>query len=113
ECVRQHVRAVGVTPMVVLRTGLSLGVGLDDEAAEVRNRAVDLVGLRSPPRAHSLVARIGRLGGAELERRTEAGREVDLDAVRTKYARQRGDLDEVLRREDLRVGIDVGQNRTV
>ena len=45
--VGQHVRAVGVRALVVLRSGLTFGVRFHDEAAEVGNDAIDLVGLRS------------------------------------------------------------------
>ena len=39
ERVGEHVRAVGVRAAVVLRARLALGVGLDQEAAEVGDRA--------------------------------------------------------------------------
>ena len=61
--VGEHVRAVGVRAAVVLRPGLALAVGLDDEAAEVGDELVDLVGLRAPPLRDRGVERIvGRAG---------------------------------------------------
>src|SRR4051794_32670123 len=42
----EHVGAVGVGPMIFLWARLTLGIRLDQEAAEVRDQPVDLVGLR-------------------------------------------------------------------
>ena len=47
--VGEHVRAVGVRAAVVLRAGLALAVGLDEEPAEVGDARVDLVRLVAPP----------------------------------------------------------------
>ena len=86
ERVRQHVRAVGVGAVVVLRAWLPLGVGLDDKAAEVRNRPIDLVGLRCPPGTDARVQGIGRGQSPNLDRRAEPGSQIHLDAVGAKDA---------------------------
>ena len=54
----EHVGAVGVRAAVILRSGLALAVGLDDEAAEVGNQGVDLVRLAPPPPRDGGVERI-------------------------------------------------------
>ena len=77
ERLGEHVGAVGMGAVVVLRPGLAFGIGLDQEAAEIGDRAVDLVGLRLPPGAHRGIERIGGLQPAQLDRRGEARREID------------------------------------
>ena len=52
ERIGEHVRAVGLASAVVLRSRLALGIGLDEEAAEIGDQAIDFVGLRLPPCAH-------------------------------------------------------------
>ncbi len=105
--VGQAVRALGVIAAVVLRSWLSLGVGLDEEAAEVRNQLVDLVRLRFPPGDHAWIERIGRLQAAESQGRGEVGRQVHAQAVRAPERGERGDLRQVVRRQDEDVGVDV------
>ena len=75
--VGQAVRALGVIAAVVFRSGLSFGVGLDEETAEIRNQLVDFVRLGLPPGDDAGVERIGGLQAAETHRRGEVGREVD------------------------------------
>ena len=84
--VGQHVGAVGVRPLVVLRPRLPLAVRLDQESAEVRDEPVDLVGLLAPPPRHRRVERIGRGQAADRARRGEVGREVHADPVRPEHA---------------------------
>jgi hypothetical protein len=77
----EDVRAVGVRAAVVLRPRLPLAVGLDEEAAEVGDRAVDLVGLALPPRGD---ARVGGIRGgkpAQELRRREVRGQVDAEVV--------------------------------
>ena len=64
--VGEHVGAVGVAAAVVLRPRLAFGIGLDQEAAEIGDGAVDLVHLRPPPGPHGGIERIGGLQPAEL-----------------------------------------------
>jgi hypothetical protein len=84
----QHVGAVGVGAPVVLRPGLALGVGLDEEAAEVGDVVVDLVDLRLPPGAHGGIERIGGLESAQLDGRAEARGQVHAHPVGAKDCRQ-------------------------
>ena len=65
--VSQHVGTVGMCPSEVLRTRLTLGVGLDEEAAEVRNHAVDLRYLVLPPTDDISVKRVGGLQSTHLD----------------------------------------------
>ena len=111
--VGEHVGAVGVRTLVVLRTRLSFRVRFDEETAEVGNRGVDLVGLGLPPRAYRGIERIGRLQSADLDRRAEARREVHVNAVRTKDAGERRDLLQVLGRQRLGVCVDVRERHAV
>ena len=46
---RDHVGRVGVRSAVDRRTDAALRIGLDDEAAQIGNGAIDLVGFRLPP----------------------------------------------------------------
>ena len=99
--------------MVVLRAWLPLGVGLDDKAAEVRNRPIDLVGLRRPPGTDARVQGIGRGQSPNLDRRAEPGSQIHLDAVGAKDSGDSRDLHEVCRSEDSRVGVHVREHRAV
>ena len=60
--VGEHVRTVGMASVIVSRSGLSLAVGLDEEAAEVRYQLIDLPSLTLPPSMHRSVEGIGRPG---------------------------------------------------
>ncbi len=113
ERVREHVGAVRVRAAVLLRSGLALGVRLDQEAAEVRDQAVDLVGLALPPRRHLGSTRVGGREAPDLDRRAEAGAEIDADAVGPEDVGERRGLRQIRRREAGRVGIDIGQHRAV
>ncbi len=111
--VGEGVGAVGVRAAVVLGAGLPLGVGLDEEAAEVGDRRVDGVGRGLPPRAHARVERVGRGQAADLARRAEARGQVDAHAVGPQHAGHRGHLGEVRRGERARVGVHVGEHGAV
>ena len=65
----EHVRTVGMRPAEILRTRLSLRVRLDQEAAEVRNQAVNLISLLLPLRRDFGIERISRLQAAQLDGR--------------------------------------------
>src|SRR2546430_15471815 len=78
--------------VVILGPGLSFGVGLHEEAAEVRDSAVDLVRLRGPPGTDAGIDGIGGGRPPDLHRRAEAGGGRDPDAVGGKDGRGGGGL---------------------
>jgi len=57
--VGEHVGSVGVTAVIVSRSGLSLAVGFDKKSTEVGDQLVDLPGLALPPALHGDVEGIG------------------------------------------------------
>ena len=63
--VGDDVGALGVSPAIVLRSGLAFRIGFDDEAAEIRNEAIDFVGLRLPPCLNCGIERVGCSQSAE------------------------------------------------
>ena len=79
----QHVGAVGVRALVILRTGLALGIRLDQKAAEIGYRGIDLIDLGLPPGAHRGIQRIGGLQSAEFDGRAETRGEIHADAIGT------------------------------
>ena len=97
--VGQHVGAVGVRALVVLRPRLAFAVGLDDEAAEVGNARVDLVGLRAPPGAppRGRADRPWR-DAVSVRGAAKLADEVDADAVGPQRRGDRRDLGEVAAR---------------
>ncbi len=98
---------------VILRPWLTLGVGFDQEAAEIRNAAVDFVDLGLPPRPHGRIEWICALQCAQFDRGAEARAQIDLDTVGTQDSGQRFDLPEVGLRQNESVGVDVRQHRAV
>jgi hypothetical protein len=113
ERIRQHVGPFRVGPPIVLGTRLPLGVGLDGEAPEVRDRLVDFRDLRLPPLRDPAVEWIGCLQPPEPQRGGDVGREVHPDAVRSPHIGDGRDLREVLRREDAHIRVDVVDDRTI
>ena len=77
----QHIGSVGMRAVVVARTGLSLAVGLDQEASKVRYQFVYFLGLLFPPLGYRLVQRVSRLGVAQCHGCGEVDAEVNLDAI--------------------------------
>ena len=77
----QHVRAIGMGAVIILRTRLSLAIGLDQEAAKIGDRRVDLVGLGLPPGGNGRIERIGGLQPIQFHRRVPFDRQIDLDAI--------------------------------
>ena len=63
--VGQHVGTVGMAAVVVARTGLALAVGLDEEAPEVGDELVYLVGFLLPPAGYGRAEGVGSLGVAQ------------------------------------------------
>ena len=95
ERVGEHVGAVSMGAAVVLRARLPFRIGLDEEPAEVGDRAIDFVGLVPPPAPDCGIERVGGLQPADLDRRREARREIDPDAVRPPRVGQRRHLGEI------------------
>src|SRR6187397_2764153 len=105
----EHVRAVGVGTLIVLRSGLAFGIRLDEETAEVGNVAVDLVDLGFPPLTHGRIERVGGLQSTELDGRAEPRGEIDAHAIGSQNSRERRSLLEISRREAGRVRIHIRQ----
>ena len=80
---REHIGTLGVTTPIVLRAGLPLAVRLDEEAAEIGNGGVKLVGLRPPPCPDFRVERVGTFEPANILRRAEPDGNVETNAVRS------------------------------
>ena len=109
----QHVGAVGVGASVVLRAGLAFGIGLDEEAAEIRDGGIDLGRLVLPPGADLRVERVAALQAAQGDGGVPLDGEVGADAV---VAQDLGDLrhaGDVLLVKDEGVGIDVVEHGAV
>ncbi len=98
---------------IVLGTRLALGVGFDQEAAEIRNPVVDFIDLGLPPRPHAGIEGIRALQPSQLDRGAEARAQINLDAVGAKDCGQRLDLLEVGLCQNESVGVDVRQHRAV
>ncbi len=107
EGARQHVGPVGVGTSVVQRSGAPLGVGLHQEAAEVLDPAVDLLGPLLPPSAHTRVERVGRVQPAQVDGGGEVRRDVQRHAVAAQYTGQRGQLGQERLCEVVRSRVDV------
>ena len=113
EYIGQHVGTVGVCTFEVLWAWLALGVGLHQEAAEVRNQFVDFVHLGVPPFDNLGVERVGSLQSAHLDGRSEVDGEIDADAIGTQLVGNTLCLLQALGRECLRFGIYVVENGTI
>ncbi len=105
--VGEHVRTVGMTAVIVSRSGLSLTVGLNEETAEVRYQFVDLPCLALPPPLHGSVERICRLGLMQSQRRAEVDAQPNLDAVRAEQVRDDLEFLEIRARDHLGTGVDI------
>ncbi len=87
--------------------GLAFGVGLDGEAGEVGDEAVDLVDLGGPPGFDGGVE--GIVGGEAADglRAGDGDRHGEMDAPGAEGVGDAGDLLEVVGVEELRGGVDV------
>ncbi len=109
---RDAVGAVAVVVAEVLRARLALGVGLDGEAHEVRDRGLQLLRLARPPAAEGRAVGVELLVGQRVRREPRVGRrrvvdrQRDPDAVRAQRVGQRGLLRDVGRRQVDVVGVD-------
>ena len=99
--------------VIILRPRLTFAVGLDEEAAEIGDQPVDFVRLGLPPGAHLRVERVRGLEAAKLDRRREAGGEVDADAPGPERVRQRLHFRQPRRGEDVGSGVHIVENRAV
>src|SRR3546814_10943245 len=86
--------------VVVAGAGLAFRIGLDEEAAEIGNRGVDLVGLGAPPCGD---VRIERIGGRQAAGRLARG-EID---------RQPQDRKSVVSGTSVSVSVGLGGRRTL
>ena len=109
----QHVGAVGVCAAVVLRAGLALGVGLHQEASEVRDGRINLISLVLPPLADLGIERVAARQSAEGDGAGPLDGQVSGNAV---FAQDVGDLRharDMLSVEDQGIGVDVVEGRAV
>ncbi len=113
EGVGEHVGAVGMAAAIVLRPRLAFGVGLDQEAAEIRDQPVDLVGLRRPPSLDLGIQGIGGGETADLDRRAEFGREIDAHAIAPEHSGHGRRLTQIGLRKALGACVDVIDHRAV
>ena len=97
----------------VARTGLSFGIGFHQEAAEVRDGAVDLFDFLLPPGDDIFVQRIGCGKPAQLHGGGKVDREIHLDAVRTEYVCQSLYLFQIFGGKDFRRSIYIVQYRCI
>ena len=81
----QHVGAVGMCAAIVLRACLALGVGLHQEASEVRDSSIYLISLVFPPLAYLWVERVAALEPAQRDGAGPLDRQVCGDAVFAEY----------------------------
>ena len=103
---RDHVGGVGVRAAVFGRAEPAFGVGLEHEAAEVGNRAVDLVDRPSRTR-DARVERIERVDAADPPRAAEVERDGQPHAPRPERLRDARHLRQELGGDDPRVGVHV------
>ena len=90
----EHIRSVSVAATIVLRAFLAFGVGLDKEAAEVRDEAVDFSGLVFPPLAELRVERVALFDSIKHQRAGPLDGNVAAYAV---FAQDGGNLCDALK----------------
>ncbi len=111
--VGNHVGAVRMRSRVVLGTGLSFGVRFHQEATEVRDERVDLIGLGAPPVTHARVERVSRLQATDFNGSAEYGGQIYMQSVRPEEIGQGRELAQIGCRQTDGAGIDVGRDRAV
>ena len=110
---RDHVGGVGVRPVVCGRPEPALGVGLEDEAAKVGDRAVERVHAILPERRDAGVERIERVESADAARAAEVDRYRHRDAPRPQRIRDPRELGNETVGDGQCVGVDVVDRRAV
>src|ERR1041385_2582 len=106
---REHVRAVSMSAIVRSWTRLSFAVCFDEEATEVWDQLVNLIGLLLPPFDHCRIERIGSRQLTQFNRRGKTWREVDANSVGPKDVGDCSKLVEILCCEELGTGVDIIQ----
>ena len=109
----EHIGTISVATPIVLRAGLPFAVRLDEEAAEIGNGGVKLVGLRLPPCPDLRVERIGTFEPAVILRRAEPNGHVETNAVRSPRIGQPLVFGDVPRFEHEGAGIDVVDHHAI
>ena len=107
ERARHHVGGIGVCSSIGRRSYAALGIRLQDEAGQVGDGAVELVGFRFPPRGDTRIQRVEGIQSADGLGTSEIHRKHGLDAP---GAESRGDarhLRHEVGGQDARVGVDV------
>ena len=104
---RDHVGGVGVVAAVRRGAEASLRVGLEHEAAEVRDCAVDPVDGLLPEGDDARVERIERGQAADALRAAEVDRDEEAHAPGAERVGDARELGQELGREHARVGVDV------
>ena len=110
---RQHIGPLRVIAAIFVRSRLPLGVGLHHKAAEVWHVVINFIDLGVPPGSDLRIQRIGGREPTNLDRSTESRGEVKTHPPRPQLIRQRGDFDQVVRRQHQRVGVHAGDDRPV
>ncbi len=111
--VGQHVGPVRMAAAIVLRPRLALRIGLHQEAAEVGDRAIDLVRLGLPPGLHRRVGRVGGLQPPDLDGRREPRRQIDLHPIGPEHIGERRGPLQIGGRQAGGLGVDIVQHRPV
>src|SRR5215831_6057934 len=86
---------------------LTFAIGFDDEATEVRNQGIDFVGLFFPPARDLCVKRVCSFQPAEFHWCGETRGQVNVQAISAKDGGDCGNFLKIVRREYLRVSVDV------
>ena len=110
---RDHVGRVGMRPVVCGWAEPALGVGLEDEAAKVGDRAIQGVHAILPERRHAGVQRIERVQPADAPGAAEVDRHRERDAPRPKRVGDARELRDEPVGDDERIGVDVVDRRAV
>ncbi len=111
--VGEHIGAVRVCTVVVLRARLTFGVGFDQEAAEVGDGLVDLIRLGAPPGPYGRVEWIGCLQAADLHGRAESRAHVNANSIGPEHIRKRCRLLNVSGCQGDRAGVHAGDHGAV
>src|SRR5205823_5229511 len=92
ESAGDHVRRIGRCATVSRGSEASLGIGLHDESAKVRNQTVDLINFAAPPSLYSRVDRIKSVQTSDHLWTAEVHRQRERHTPRTKCIRNAREL---------------------